>query len=303
VVAFPTETVYGLGADAYDAEAVARIFEIKGRPRFDPLIVHVHDAAAAESIAADFPEQAARLTERFWPGPLTLILPKRNLVPDIVTAGMPTVAVRMPAHPAALELIRRAGRPVAAPSANPFGRISPTTAEHVRRQLGGSADLIIDGGQCTVGVESTIVSLYQDRPVLLRAGGTPLEELEEITGPLTVPVPGDGPPESPGRLESHYAPGTPLNLRRDASNLPPQEGLRAGLLSFREPEETAGYAAVEVLSRRGSLREAAANLFAAMHRLDALELDLIVADPLPEEGLGIAVNDRLRRAAAKSSRR
>ncbi|MFP4562175.1 MAG: L-threonylcarbamoyladenylate synthase [Spirochaetia bacterium] len=298
VVAFPTETVYGLGADAYNAEAVARIFEIKGRPRFDPLIVHICDIASAESLAAEFPPQALLLAEKFWPGPLTLILRKRPVIPGIVTAGMPTVAIRMPSHPSALELIRLAGVPIAAPSANPFGRISPTTAEHVREQLADTVDFIINGGPCTVGVESTIVSLAGDKPVLLRPGGTPAEEIEKITGPLTVPERSEGPPESPGRLDSHYAPRTPLYLKADARPLP--KSARAGLLAFRTPEETEGFAAVEVLSKKGSLREAAANLFAAMHRLDALDLDVIIADPPPEEGLGRAVNDRLRRAARQS---
>ena len=299
VVAFPTETVYGLGADAFNAEAVARIFEIKGRPRFDPLIVHVGDIGTARSVSAEFPPQAVRLAERFWPGPLTLILPKKRIIPGIVTAGMPTVALRMPAHPAALELIHRAGKPIAAPSANPFGRISPTTAEHVLEQLGDSADLIIDGGRCTVGVESTIVSLTGERPLLLRAGGTPAEEIEEVLGPLDSPVHSSGPPESPGRLDSHYAPKTPFYLRSEAPSLP--GSCRTGLLTFREPDGAEVYAAVEVLSKEGSLREAAANLFAAMHRLDAMDLDAILADPLPEEGLGRAVNDRLRRASKRTS--
>lgn len=298
VVAFPTETVYGLGADAYNPEAVARVFEIKGRPRFDPLIVHVGDLETAKHIAAEFPELAVRLADRFWPGPLTLILQKRPVIPDIVTAGMLTVAVRMPSHPSALELIRRAGVPIAAPSANPFGRISPTTAEHVRKQLGKAVDLVIDGGPCTVGVESTIISLAGDKPVLLRSGGIPAEEIEEVTGPLTVPPRRGGPPEAPGRLDSHYAPRIPLYLKPGAPPLP--KSSRAGLLTFRTPLETEGFAEVEVLSKKGSLREAAANLFAAMHRLDAAGLDVIIAVPLPEEGLGRAVNDRLHRAAWKS---
>lgn len=298
VVAFPTETVYGLGADAYNPEAVARVFEIKGRPRFDPLIVHVGDLETAKHIAAEFPELAARLADRFWPGPLTFIVQKRPVIPGIVTAGMPTVAVRMPSHPSALELIRRAGVPIAAPSANPFGRISPTTAEHVRKQLGKAVDLVIDGGPCTVGVESTIISLAGEVPVLLRPGGTPAEEIEEITGPLTVPPRRGGPPEAPGRLDSHYAPRTPLYMKPGAPPLP--KSARAGLLTFRTPLESEAFAAVEVLSNKGSLREAAANLFAAIHRLDAAGLDVIIAVPLPEEGLGRAVNDRLRRAAKKS---
>ncbi|MEW6488377.1 MAG: L-threonylcarbamoyladenylate synthase [Thermodesulfobacteriota bacterium] len=294
-VAFPTETVYGLGAHALDPAAVARVFEIKGRPRFDPLIVHLAGPEALGAVAAEVPPAARELARRFWPGPLTLVLPKRPEVPDLTTSGLPTVAVRVPDHPLALDLLSRAGVPVAAPSANPFGRVSPTRAEHVFEQLAGAVDAILDGGPCRVGVESTIVSLAEGRPVLLRPGGLPAEELEAVVGPLERPGNPAGRPLAPGSLVSHYAPRVPLVLASPGA--PPPPG-RIGLLALGEPESRAGYAAVEVLSPSRDLREAAAHLFAALRRLDARGLDLIVAEPVPEEGLGRAILDRLRRAAA-----
>ena len=298
VVAFPTETVYGLGANVFDAAAVARIFEIKGRPRFDPLIVHVSDLQQAESLFADFPANVRGLARRFWPGPLTLVLPKRRKVPDIVTAGLPTVAVRMPDHPMALPLIRETGTPLAAPSANPFGRVSPTTVEHVRKQLGRDVDLVLDGGPCRVGIESTILSFVDSTPALLRAGGAAIEDIEAIVGPVLRPSRSPGRPTAPGQLRQHYAPRTPLVFSADADLR--MNRWRIGLLSFREPASMTGFAAVEVLSPCGDLREAAANLFASLHRLDDLDLDVIVADAVPDTGLGLAINDRLRRASAGS---
>lgn len=295
VVAFPTETVYGLGADARNDAAVARIFEIKGRPRFDPLIVHVSEPGMVADVAAEIPPAARELIRRFWPGPLTLVLPKRAEVSDLVTAGLPTVGVRMPRHPLALELIHRAGVPVAAPSANPFGRTSPTRAEHVASRLGGAVDAILDGGPCAVGVESTILSFAEERPVVLRVGGLELEAIEAAIGPVRVAPPTDDLPLAPGRLLRHYAPHTRLVLVEEAAALP--GGARAGLITFRGHPQEAAFGAVEVLSRAGDLREAAAHLFAAMRRLDALGLDVIHAERAPDHGLGRAINDRLRRAA------
>ncbi len=306
LVAFPTETVYGLGANALDERAVARVFEVKQRPRFDPLIVHIADVDRVERLAADFPPKARRLADRFWPGPLTLVLPKKPVVPDLVTAGCPTVALRIPDHPLALEFLRAADVPVAGPSANPFGRISPTTAEHVREQLGDQIDLILDGGPCRVGVESTVLSLTEDKPVLLRPGGTTLEEIEELIGKVTVSVDEHENSQaigllSPGTLRQHYAPRTPLVLRtRDtacAGEGVTAKGARMGLLAFGSGGDATSFARVEMLSQEGNLREATANFFAALRRLDAAGLDLIVADLFPERGLGRALNDRLRRAA------
>ncbi|GAB4262881.1 MAG: hypothetical protein Kow0054_26910 [Deferrisoma sp.] len=296
LVAFPTETVYGLGAHALDEAAVARVFEAKGRPRFDPLIVHLGAAEDLPAVAAEVPALARELARRFWPGPLTLVLPRATRVPDLVTAGLPTVAVRVPSHPLARELLARAGVPVAAPSANRFGRTSPTRAEHVVEELAGRVDLVLDGGPCPLGVESTIVSLAGE-PRLLRPGAVPVEEIERVTGPLARGAPKPG--LAPGTLPSHYAPRTPLVLvdSLDAPNLP--RG-RLGALAFRGSPPGDRFEAVETLSPRGDLREAAARLFAALRRLDQAGLDAIVAEAVPAEGLGLAILDRLRRAAAGS---
>lgn len=296
LVAFPTETVYGLGACALDPKAVARIFEVKERPFFDPLIVHVADLSMARELCDFSDPRALRLVERFWPGPLTLVLPKKPVVPDIVTAGLPTVAVRMPAHPVALRLIREAGIPVAAPSANRFGRLSPTLAVHVARQLGDRIELILDGGKCPVGVESTVLGLA-DNPTLLRPGGIPLEEIEKVIGKVEE-VPFSEVPRSPGQLPSHYAPSVPLRIV--SQEILPPPGLRVGLLAFSSVKYPERFVHIEVLSPSGDLREAAANLFACLHRLEEKGIDLIFAEPVPEVGLGRAIMDRLRKAEAKT---
>lgn len=296
LVVFPTETVYGLGADALNPKAVARVFEVKQRPHFDPLIVHVADIGWLQDIAAAFPPPARKLADRFWPGPLTFVLPKTDRVPDLVTAGLPTVAVRMPRHPLAMDLIRRVGRPVAAPSANRFGHLSPSTAEDARVEVGEGVDMILDGGPCPVGIESTIISFAGERPVLLRPGGLPLEDIEAVIGLVPPAVEAGGRPESPGRLPRHYAPRTPLEL---GSTLPPvPDRADAGLLAPGPVPNAAGFARVEILSTAGDPAEAAARLFSALRRLDAAGLDRIYAIPGPEKGLWRAINDRLRRAAA-----
>jgi L-threonylcarbamoyladenylate synthase len=300
LVAFPTETVYGLGANALDETAVAKIFAAKNRPTFDPLIVHVYDVAQLNELVTDVPPVAKTLIDRFWPGPLTLVLPKRDVVPDLVTAGLPTVAVRMPDHPLALELLRLADVPVAAPSANPFGAVSPTTAEHVAEQLGDRVDFILDGGPCRVGVESTVLALTP--PTLLRPGGVPVEEIEAIVGPVSIPtttIVADFPQPSPGMLTRHYAPRTPLEIHASVPLVP--AGERVGLLTLQPQPESGQFAAVETLSETGDLVEAAARFFAAIRRLDALQLDRIVALSFPEYGLGRALNDRLRRAAQRKT--
>ncbi len=298
LVAFPTETVYGLGADALNPQAVAKIFDAKERPRFNPLIVHIDSAEMLSSLAETVPPEAHLLIDRFWPGPLTLVLPKKGTVPDLVSAGLASVGIRMPDNPIALELIRRAKKPIAAPSANKFGQISPTTAEHVREQLEEVVEVILDGGSCMVGVESTIVSLAHDRPLLLRPGGLAPEAIEEVIGKLEVPDMNSMKNVSPGRSLRHYAPGTRLILGDPTARL---EAGRKALLTCRpQPEEvTKNYEVVEVLSETGDLGEAACKLFASLRKLDTEELDLIVAVPAPNRGLGFAINDRLQRAATE----
>ncbi len=300
LVAFPTETVYGLGANALDADAVAGIFELKGRPRFDPLITHIADAVQLTDLVRFVPAVAMELIERFWPGPLSLVLEKQPGVPDIVTAGLTSVAIRCPAHDVARSLIRTAGVPVAAPSANRFGMVSPTTAAHVHEQFGDRSPIVLDDGPCRIGVESTVISFVENRdfaPTLLRPGGVTLEEIEEVIGPIEVHQHQPSRPTSPGQLSSHYAPATPLVLSAD--RLPEDDQMQVGLLTLQASESADRFAAIEVLSEQGCLRQAAVNLFAAMRRLDKLGLDCIIARPVPEVGLGRAIMDRLRRAAAR----
>ena len=290
LVAFPTETVYGLGAVVTDDRAVARIFVAKRRPHHNPLIAHAADRAMAAGFAW-LDERAERLADAFWPGPLTLVLPLKTGVPvsPLVTAGLSTVGVRVPAHPVARRLIEETGLPVAAPSANRSGRVSPTTAEHVLRDLGDAVDLVLDAGPCPVGLESTIVDLSEpDRARLLRPGGLSRERIEALIGPLKG-VDG-GPVRAPGLLGRHYAPRRPLRLgaRRVAAD--------EALLAFG-PEPPAGARITLNLSPRGDLAEAAANLFAMLRRLDEAEVRAIAVMPIPAEGLGEAINDRLRRAA------
>ncbi len=293
VVAFPTETVYGLGANAFDPRAVARIFEIKARPAFDPLIVHVANDAMLARVVDRVSPQARALIEKFWPGPLTLVLRKRAEVPDLVTAGLPTVAVRMPANPVAHALIERANTPVAAPSANPFGYLSPTRAEHVARMLDERVDLIVDGGPSAHGIESTIVML-EPQPTLLRPGAIPTEAIEALIGPLARELSDAAAPLAPGRLSQHYAPRTPIRIVDDPASVPRSERSDAALLAFRGP--VPGYRATRVLSPSGDLREAAAHLFAYLHELDRSGVARIDAQRVPNTGVGIAIMDRLERA-------
>ncbi len=290
LVAFPTETVYGLGGDATSDLAVARIFEAKGRPRFNPLIAHVPDLAAAERLAL-FDDRARAVAAAFWPGPLTLVLPMRpdSGLSPLVTAELPTVAIRLPAHPVAQALLRAFGGPLAAPSANPSGKISPTRADHVLAGLDGLIAAVVDGGACAVGVESTILGL-DGPPALLRPGGVPVEALEALLGPLAIG--GDAAkPNAPGQLLSHYAPGAAVRLNADA----PRPGeVRLGF--------GPGAAGLN-LSPEGDLVQAAANLFHLLRQADALAgpQGTIAIAPIPETGLGRAINDRLRRAAAPRS--
>lgn len=299
LVAFPTETVYGLGCDALNPDAVARVFEVKGRPAFDPLIVHIATETALDGLVETISPKDRRLMNRFWPGPLTLIMPKHARVPDIVTAGLSTVAIRMPAHPTAQALIRKAGVPIAAPSANPFGSISPTCAQHVRDGLGDRVELILDGGPCLLGLESTIVSTAGTTPEVLRPGSLSLPEIVAVMGPVLRRLrQAHQTPLAPGQLTRHYATRTPLTLVPPGITHRPLPGERAGLLAISPPRTSDGYAAIEVLAPSGQLREAARHLFAALRRLDAQRLDHLYALPCEEHGLGLAIMDRLRRCAA-----
>ena len=298
LVAFPTETVYGLGANALNPDAVARIFEVKQRPSFDPLIVHIATRASLDRLVETISLGDHRLMDVFWPGPLTLVLPKREIVPDIVTAGLSTVAIRMPAHPVAQALIREAGVPIAAPSANPFGYVSPTCAQHVLDGLGDHVDLILDGGPCQIGVESTIVSMVGTWTELLRPGSVTLAELREVIGPV-VRAAASQTVVAPGQLPRHYATRTPVTILAAQGVRPVVHGHeRAGLLAMSPlGQADERFCAIEVLSAAGDLREAARHLFAALRRLDTLGLDRLYAEPCDEQGLGLAIMDRLRRCA------
>ena len=298
LVAFPTETVYGLGADATNPAAIARLYQAKGRPAFNPLIAHVGDLAAAREIGR-FDAAATRLAEAFWPGPLTLVLPKTGhcAVADLATAGLDTVAIRIPAHPVARDILRVFGRPVVAPSANLSGHVSPTTAAHVQSDLEGRIDLIVDGGAVAVGVESTIVGIF-DQPMLLRPSGLPRADIERVLGCALLQAPEDAgsdsaQPLAPGMLASHYAPRT--RVRLGAMRVEPGEALLAFGSDAVSGIDAA--AAVMNLSARGDLAEAAANLFGYLRALDAKGVRTIAVMPIPDHGLGEAINDRLRRAA------
>lgn len=298
LVGLPTETVYGLAANALDPHAVARIFEAKERPLFDPLIVHIPHVSGISRVAREFDEQAQILADRFWPGPLTLVLPKTSHVPDLVTSGLEQVGIRIPRHPLALDLLTATDLPLAAPSANLFGRISPTTASHVAEQLADRVDYILDGGPADVGVESTVLQL-KPTPRLLRPGGVSLEDIMQAIGPVQVVAstdhPGETPQAAPGMLPQHYAPRTRLILD---PTLLPSDTARWGQLCRQHPRTGRQFAATEILSPTGDLQVAATNFFAALRRLDALNLEGIVAESFPETGLGRALNDRLRRAAS-----
>jgi L-threonylcarbamoyladenylate synthase len=301
VVALPTETVYGLAADALNPVAVAKIFEAKERPRFDPLIVHLPCEEWLERVAKIDNRSGAHikiLIGQFWPGPLTLVLDRQPIVPDIVTAGLDTVAVRMSSHPVFAEIISAFGKPLAAPSANQFGRISPTTAQHVFGELGGRIPLIIDAGPTTHGIESTIIAVREGKIDILRRGPVTAEHLAEFGKMDTVVAPKRI--TAPGQLPSHYAPKTPLRLVNNANSFSVKGNQRCALLAWNPIENGERFVAVRHLSESQDLREAAANLFRCLRELDELDLDLIVAERVPAQGLGAAILDRLERASHDS---
>ena len=298
VVGIPTETVYGLAGNALDEEAVLTIFRVKNRPAFDPLIVHTDSLEKVRALVVELPPLAEQLARTCWPGPLTMLLPKRNHVPDLTTSGLDTVAVRIPNHPLTLALLASLDFPLAAPSANPFGYISPTTAQHVADQLGNQVPYILDGGPCPVGVESTIIGFDEHgRSVVYRLGGMALEQLEAIIGPLQIRTHSSASPQAPGMLTSHYAPRKPLTLLADGQ-LPPVVTGSVGALVFSGTLPGIPKENQLVLAPGGDVTEAASNLFAYLRRLDQLPVSRLYAQLVPDEGLGRAVNDRLRRAAA-----
>ncbi|MCX7986311.1 MAG: L-threonylcarbamoyladenylate synthase [Bacteroidales bacterium] len=297
LVAFPTETVYGLGANALDPLAVAKIFELKRRPSFDPLIVHIADIRDISTLVATNDNRIYQLAEKFWPGPLTLVLPKKSTVPDIVTAGLPNVGIRMPNHPIALSLIKQAQRPIAAPSANKFGKVSPTTAQHVQKHLPG-VDFILDGGKTQVGIESTIIKLNEKGFDILRNGVITKEDIEKII-PYAPEDKDKNAVLASGMMHSHYSPDKPIYILNDNLKVDRE---KAGLLSFTG-QDIYGYKKVIYVSKNTDMREYAANLFEAIHQLEDSDVDYIVAEPVPEEGIGMAIMDRLKKASYRYQKR
>ncbi len=298
LVAIPTETVYGLGGNALSSRAVAEIFKVKNRPSFDPLIIHTDSLEKVEKYVASIPDKAMLLAREFMPGSLTLLLPKKDIIPDLVTSGSSLVAVRLPKHPMTLELLSNLDFPLAAPSANPFGYISPTTAEHVNNQLGEKIPYILDGGSCEVGLESTIVGFEGEEAIIYRKGGLAVETIEAVIGSVKVLHHSTSNPQAPGQLKSHYAPRTTFKIGNPVTLLAEYHGKNIGVISFSENYDQVPSGNQIILSKSRDFSEAARNLFAGMRYLDSLELDLIIAELLPEKDLGRAINDRLKRAAA-----
>jgi L-threonylcarbamoyladenylate synthase len=298
IVALPTETVYGLAGDALNPIAVAKIFEAKERPHLDPLIVHLPDSnwlRRVTQISGEDQQLIHKLVDKFWPGPFTIVLPRKSIVPEIVTAGLDTVAVRISVHPVFAKVVEAFGGPLAAPSANRFGRVSPTTAQHVLDELDGRIPLIVDAGPTTHGIESTIVAIRKGEIEIMRRGPITAEQLSEF-GKVQVVVSAEK-ISTPGQLPSHYAPKTPLRVIDNIEAFLPKKNQQVGLLAWHANESKERFAAVRDLSERQDLREAAANLFRYLRELDALGLDLIVAERVPSQGLGAAILDRLQRAA------
>ncbi|MFA7287748.1 MAG: L-threonylcarbamoyladenylate synthase [Melioribacteraceae bacterium] len=299
LVIFPTETVYGIGADGLNPIAVSKIFEAKKRPTFNPLILHISDYTMLDLISADNNELIKEITNRYWPGPLTIVLKKNKIVPDIVTAGNETVAVRMPNHPAALKLIELSGVPIAAPSANSFNRLSPTKANHISDELSSKVKMILDGGKSEIGVESTIIRIENDGITLLRPGGITIEELKKVVNNVKVDTSVKLKPDSPGQLEFHYAPDKPIFFI--TKDFPKKyDNKRIGALLFSENKASYHYIKEYYLSPKGDLREAAANLFSMLYKLENdPDIELIAAEKIEEIGLGIAIMDRLKKAVNK----
>ena len=297
VVAIPTETVYGLAGNIYSAKAIHKIFEVKQRPLFNPLIVHLHSIEQLVEIVSDFPAKAQLLADAFWPGSLTLILKKKSNIPDVITAGKDTVAVRIPNHHVTLKLLRELSFPLAAPSANPFNRISPTNALHVESYFKNSIQMVLEGGECKNGLESTIIGFENNEPILYRLGAISIEEIENVIGKISVNNMKEKAPNAPGMLAKHYSPKTKTYLTNDIEKfLKDYKDKTIGLVSFTQDITALNIKHVEILSKSGDLKEAASKLYSALHTLDDLNLDMIVAQRFPDIGLGKSINDRLERA-------
>ncbi|HKC66896.1 MAG TPA: L-threonylcarbamoyladenylate synthase [Bacteroidia bacterium] len=298
LVAIPTETVYGLAANGLDKNAVLKIFEAKNRPHFDPLIIHTNSIDKIKQWVTDVPAWAQQLANAFWPGPLTLLLPQKKIIPDLVTSGLPQVAVRIPNHKLTLQLLQNLDFPLAAPSANPFGYVSPTTAQHVAAQLQNKVDYILDGGICDVGIESTIVGFENNQVTIYRLGGLAIEDIEQVVGKINVQLNQSSNPAAPGMLKSHYAPTKPLFIGDVNGFIKSNPTKKIGVISFYKGYDAAKNQ-VKILSPKQDLKEAAHNLFAAIRELDACDIDVIIAEKFPDNFLGRAINDRLQRASAK----
>lgn len=297
IIGFPTETVYGLAGNIYSEKAINKIFRVKKRPLFNPLIVHIKNIEDLNKVAIEIPETAKVLAKIFWPGPLTLLLKKHPSIPELITAGKQTVAVRIPNHPVALSLLNKLNFPVAAPSANPFGSISPTSAEHVDGYFGENLSLVLNGGDCKAGIESTIIGFKDDKVIMYRLGAISREEIEKIVGQVTLLNKNENAPEAPGMLSRHYAPKSTLYLTKNVSEYIDRfPNKRIGLLLFAQPEKDFGTECQIILSPSGDLQEAASKLYASLHELDKMQIDIIIAERLPDNNLGSTINDRLERA-------
>lgn len=297
LVAIPTETVYGLAGNIYSEKAIKKIFETKKRPLFNPLIIHIDSKNKLEEIALEIPEKAKKLADTFWPGSLTLVLKKKAHIPEIITAGKNTVAVRVPNHPLTLKLLKSLSFPLAAPSANPFGSISPTTAQHVADYFPDDLAMVLEGGNCENGIESTIIGFENSEAILYRLGSISVEEIEAVIGTISVKNKKENAPDAPGMLSRHYAPKTKTilvnNIEKELKIYP---NAKIGVLLFQNSLLTKTNVVKEILSEKGDLKEATSNLYAAMHRLDKQNLDLIIAEKFPDNDLGKSINDRLERA-------
>lgn len=296
IIGLPTETVYGLAGNALNEDAILKIYAAKNRPKFDPLIAHVDSISKIESLVLSIPIELRKLMDAFWPGPLTVLLPRNDKIPDLLTSGLERVAFRIPNHPVALEVLKQLSYPLAAPSANPFGFVSPTSAQHVADQLGEKVSYILDGGECQVGIESTVVGMDDGKVAIYRLGGLTKEEIEDVIGEVHVQLNRSSNPEAPGMLKKHYSPGIPLVIGDIDNEISKANGKKIGVLSFSKSHDITNQI---ILSPRGDLNEAARGIFAALRKMRNSDVELIITQEFPDYGLGRAINDRLQRAAAQ----